>query len=66
MNLKKQFGFAKGVSIEACKIQAMEYIIENQNNNYIAVFLDLKSAYNRVDRVKLMQTLAELGILDDT
>lgn len=68
-NLRGQYGFIDGKGIANCKADLLEELTTRRRNmerggSLWMVFLDLKAAYNRVDRRLLMRDIEENEILE--
>ncbi|MCF6238824.1 MAG: hypothetical protein L3J79_08450 [Candidatus Marinimicrobia bacterium] len=62
---KSQYGFIKGSSIEVCKYDLLQSVRTRttKGEQTALLFVDLKSAYDRVDRVKLLRNMERESIL---
>ena len=64
-NLKKQFGFMQGLSIENCKISLLQKTIEikKKEKELYYLFIDFKAAYDRIDRKVIIHQIEKHRIL---
>lgn len=63
----EQYGFKSKCSIDECKYDVCREISNQKKmeNEVLCLTVDLKSAYNKVDRVNLLKKIEELKILTE-